>query len=137
MRRVDGILLESDDVALAAVLVRAGVAYLQRANGSVPHAALRLRDQLAAFAARETAALLASAERESANPAVTLTVEDSFPQQMTVRTACGLLGLSPQAVRGHCRSGALAAIRSPAGNWQIDAHSAAAMAARRKERRDD
>ena len=134
MRRIDGVVLDGQDLALAAVLVRLGVAYLQRANGGVPPEALQLRDELAGFAARETSAVLVSAECETAKPAAMVIVAESLPAEMTVQAAAGLIGISPQAVRGLCRSGVLTAIRSVAGHWQICADSAAALAARRKER---
>ena len=133
MHRVDGVLLKDDQLALAAVLVRLGVAYLQRVNGTVPADALQLRDELAGFAARETSAVLVSAECETAKPAAMVIVAESLPAEMTVQAAAGLLGISPQAVRGLCRSGVLTAIRSVAGHWQICADSAAALAARRRQ----
>jgi hypothetical protein len=135
VRYTAGVVLDGEDLALASVLARLGVAYLQRVNGSAPAAAVRLRDQLQAFA-RETTSVLISDERETAKPAAVVVVGESLPQMMTVRAAAGLLGISPQAARGLCRAGDLLATRSPAGAWQIDADSAAALAARRKERND-
>jgi hypothetical protein len=133
LRRCDGVILEGEDIALAAVLVWRGVEYLQRRDATVPARALQLRDELAAFAARESAAAVVSVPGEPGNLAATVVVAESFPQQMTVQAAAGLLGISPQAVRGLCRSGALLATRSPAGgHWQIDMASTAALAARRK-----
>lgn len=129
MHRAAGVLLDGDDIRLAAVLVRLGVAYLQRVNGTVPAAALALRDQLAAFA-RETSPPLASAMRETGKPAAAAIVADSGAQMMTVRMACELTGLSPQAVRGHCRTGKLLATRTPAG-WQIDPATLASLARRK------
>lgn len=131
MRYVDGVVLEGQDLALDAVLVRLGVAHLQRVNGTVPATAIRLRDELAAFAARETAAVVVSASCETAKPAAMVIVAESLPAEMTVQAAAGLLGISPQAVRGLCRSGALLAVRGP-GGWRIGADSAADLAAKRK-----
>lgn len=135
MRYTAGVVLDGEDLPLAAVLARLGVAYLQRVNGTVPAAAVQLRDQLAAFAA-ETTSVLVSDERETAKPGAAVTVAGSGPQMMTVRAAAGLLGISPQAARGLCRAGGLLATRDAAGHWQIDADSAA-LAARRKGLRDD
>lgn len=132
MRRVDGVVLDGQDLALAAVLARLGVAWLERRDGTVPPAALRLRDQLAAFA-RETTSVVVSDDRESRNPSCLPIVAQSVPAEMTAHAAAGLLGISPQAVRGMCRSGALIAVRSAAGHWRIDTGSAAVLAARRRE----
>jgi len=135
VRYTAGVLLDGEDLALTAVLARLGVAYLQQRNGAAPAAAVRLRDQLAAFAA-ETASVLVSDGRETAKPPGAVIVGQSLPQMMTVRAAAGLLGISPQAARGLCRTGELTAIRDAAGHWQIDTGSAAALAARRKDRND-
>lgn len=131
MRRVDGVVLDGQDVVVAALLVRIGAAYLLRVNGSVPPGALRLRDELNAFAARETASAEASAGRESAKADISPTVAESAPK-VTVKDAARILGISEQAVTARCRSGALTAVRSAAGHWQINAESAQAVAARRK-----
>ena len=132
MRYTAGVVLEGDDLAVAAVLARLGVAYLQHRNGTAPAAAVRLRDQLAAFAA-ETVSVLVSDGCETAKPPGGVIVGESVPQMMTVRAAAGLLGISPQATRGLCRTGQLLATRSPAGHWRIDTDSAAVLAARRKD----
>lgn len=133
MRRIDGVLLEGEDIALAAVLARLGVAYLQRVNGSAPPAALQLRDELAAFA-RRTSPAQVTVTGEPANLPAAVIVADSAPQQMTAAQAAAVLGVTVQHACRLCRSGALVAIRTPAGHWQVDADSAAALAERRKER---
>ena len=128
----DGVLLEGDDIRVAAVLGRLGVAALERANGgAVPAAAVALRDQLAGFAA-ETAKVVVSDGRAAAKPGGVVVLAGSGHAQMTVRAAATLLGVSPQRVRGLCRAGVLLATRDPAGRWAIDANEAAALAARRK-----
>jgi hypothetical protein len=129
VRYVGGVVLEDDDVALAHVLVRIAVAYLQRVNGAAPPDALALRDQLAAFARNPSEQV--SGQRETAKPAEAAEVEISLAQ-MTVKETAARLVLSEQRVRSLCRSGALVAAQSAAGRWQIDGASAAALAARRK-----
>jgi hypothetical protein len=131
VRRVGGVLLDGEDLALAEVLVRLGVAYLRYRDGTVPAAAVRMREQLTGFA-RETTAAQASAAGESAKPSAAVIVAESAPAEMNVQEAAGLLGISPQAVRRLCRTGALVAALSPAGRWDIDPGSAAALAARRR-----
>lgn len=135
MRRVDGLLLDSGEILLADYLVRHGVDYLQRRNGgSIDPRAVALRDRLAAFAGRETVAVVVNGRRESSEPAAAVIVTESLPAEMTVQVqaVAGWLRISPQAVRGLCRTGKLLATRGPAGHWRIDTHSAAALAARRE-----
>lgn len=129
MRRVDGFLLEGREVAWAAVAMRLWADQLHRRDGALPAGVLELRDELAAFAARERVAAVVSVERESASPAAAVIVADS----LTAQDAATVLQISPQAVRALCRSGVLLAIRTAAGHWQIDSGSAVALAARRKE----
>jgi len=128
VRYVGGVVLEGDDVALAYVLVRIAVAYLQRVNGAVAPDALVLRDQLAVFARKPSGQV--SGERETAKPADAAAVA-ILVAQMTVREAAALLVLTEQRVRSLCRSGALVAVKSAAGHWQIDGASAAALARRK------
>jgi hypothetical protein len=130
VRRVDGVLLQGDEIAVAAVLARIAVAYLQRRNGTAPAAARQLAADLTT-AARGTASALVSTERgiDQAPAAVTVT---GWPPTQTVRAAAAQLGLKERRVRGLCQDGHLIATRSPAGHWQIDAASVAAEAARRK-----
>jgi hypothetical protein len=130
VRRVSGVVLEGEDLALAAVLVRIGAAHLQRVNGAVPPAALCLRDQLAAFAL-ETASVLVDDLPETAKPAAAVIVADS-PARIGTDAAAAQLQVSTQAVCSMCRRGELLASQSPAGHWQIDPGSVAALAARRK-----
>ena len=133
MRRVGGVLLEGREILLADWLVRQAVDYLgRRDGGTLPAGALELRDRLAAFAGRETVAVVVSAGRETGKAAAAVVVEESSPQQMTAPAAAALIGVTVQAARGWCRDGTLLATRSPAGHWQVDANSAAGMAARRK-----
>lgn len=69
--------------------------------------------------------------RESGSPDIALVMPGS--PQITVREASALLGgISEQAVRALCRSRALTSVKTRSG-WEIDADSAAALAARRKE----
>lgn len=133
MRYVDGVLLEGRDILLADYLVRQGAEYLQRRNGGdLPPGAAALCERLAVFAGRETVAVVVSRERESGKAAAAVVVEDSRPAEMTAPAAAGLIGVSAQAVRGWCRDGTLLATKDAAGRWQVDAGSAAGMAARRK-----
>lgn len=133
MRRVDGILLSPAEVILAARLVKAGVAAAGQRNGWYSPPAVQLRDQLTAFAReyqRETASVQVDGDRESAKlPAVVIVAGSAGTQ--TVGAAAGLLGFSPQHVRGLCRDGALTAARTAAG-WQIEEWSVTALAARRE-----
>jgi len=124
VRYVDGVVLEGDDIALAHVLIRIAVAYRNRVNGAVTPAELALRDRLAVFA--RTPSGQVSGERETAKPA------EAPPVAISVPEAAALLVLTEQRVRSLARSGALIAVKSAAGHWQIDADSAAALAARRK-----
>lgn len=125
MRYVGGVVLDDDDVGLAYVLVRIAVAYLQRVNGTVPPDAVALRDQLATFAARKPSGQVNGAH-ETAKPA------ETAPVAISVQEAAAQLVLTEQRVRSLCRSGALVAVQSAAGRWQIDGASAAALAERRK-----
>jgi hypothetical protein len=135
VHRVDGVVLEGPDILLADYLVRQGVEYLQRRNGgAVPARALRLRDQLAAFAARETVAVVVSGPGETAKPAAAVIVEGS-PARIGTHAAAAKLQVSTQAIRGMCRRGALAADRTPTG-WRIEEWSVAEEAARRQEERE-
>jgi hypothetical protein len=129
VRQVGGVLLDGQDVALAAVLARIGVAWLQRTNGTVPAEALFLRDQLTE-AARKLAAQ-ASGQAGSAEAAAAVGVAESGPAEMTTAQAAAVLGISGRAVRSLCRTGALDAVLSRTG-WRIDAGSVTAEAARRK-----
>jgi hypothetical protein len=129
--RLDGIRLTGEETRWAAWLIRVGVTTVESRDGTVPAAALRLRDQLARFARREPADPQASVIAETANspggsdPAVS-------DRQITVTAAAARLGVSEQAVRRWCRSGDLIAWRdAPAGPWIIDEHSADALAASR------
>jgi len=132
VRYTAGVVLDGEDLVRLARLVRDGVVYRQRTNGGgVQPADLSLRDQLLAFAA-ETASVQVSEPAKAAKVAASVTVAESLSAEMTVQAAAGLLGISPQAVRGLCRTGDLIATRDAAGRWQIDADSAAALAARRK-----
>jgi hypothetical protein len=125
VRYVGGVVLDDDDVGLAYVLVRIAVAYLQRVNGAVPPDAVALRDQLATFAARKSSGQVNSAH-ETAKPA------GAGAMAISVQQAAAQLVLTEQRVRSLCRSGALVAVQSAAGRWQIDADSATALAARRR-----
>jgi hypothetical protein len=127
---VDGVLLSPEELAIAAVLARLGVAHLERKNGGAPPAAIRLRDQLAAFAARETASVQASATRENTK-ALTAAGAALSAGETRVSAAAAQLGVSLQTVRSMCRRGALVAVRTVHG-WQIDAGSLAEAAQRRK-----
>ena len=134
MRRVDGLELSPDEVILAARRVSAGVAASERRNGCASPPAVQLRDQLAAFAReyqRETASVLGSDGRETAKlPAVVIVAGSARTQ--TVGAAAGLLGISPQHVRGLCRDGELTAVKAVTG-WRIEEWSVADLAARRAE----
>lgn len=121
--RVTGLLLLPGEAALAAYLVRAGVATIEQRNGSAPADAVHLRDQLAAFAreTRETSTAQARARRESSERLILADPAGSPDMQaMTVTEAAGLLGVSEQTIRSRCRRGDLPAARSPAGRWLID-----------------
>lgn len=134
MRRVGGVLLEGREILLADWLVRQAVDYLgRRDGGTLPAGALELRDRLAAFAGRETVAVVVGGERESPAGAAAVIVTESSPQQMTAPAAAALIGVTVQAARGWCRDGTLLATRSPAGHWQVDANSAAEIARQRRE----
>jgi excisionase family DNA binding protein len=129
-QELDGIRLSADEAALAAVLVRAGVAALGQRNGQVPAAALRLRDELASFA-REIRFAQVGGSRETAKlPGG----QDAPPsgQRVTVAEAAARSGFSPQYVRRLCASDELTAVRSPGGAWLIDEWSLDELAARRE-----
>jgi hypothetical protein len=142
MRQVDlnGVLFEDGpEVRVAAAVFRIFARQAERSEGGVPPIVLALRDRLAervAFAGESTRNPLASGddgrifEGESGSPDIALVVPGS--PQITVRDAAPLLGLSEQAVRALCRSRALASVKTRAG-WEIDADSAAALAARRRK----
>jgi hypothetical protein len=136
MRRADGLELSPDEVILAARLVAAGVAAAERRNGSASAPAVHLRDQLAGFAReylRETASVQVDGDRETAKlPAVVYVAGSAATTQVTATAAAGRLGVSPQHVRGLCRAGALAAVKS-GGGWRIEGWSVAEIAARRRE----
>jgi hypothetical protein len=141
MRRVGGVLLEGDEITLADHLVRKGVEFLQRRNGGVPPRYLALRDRLAAEAGREVVAVVtdrgspgAQASAVGGSAAASGAVIVSGSRSMTAQEAAALLGITDRAVRNLCQSGDLIARRGPAARWAIDAGSAEALAARRKER---
>jgi hypothetical protein len=137
VRRVNlsGVLLDGPEVRVAAAVFRIVARQMERTEGGVTPVVLVLRDELAAFAA-ETRDRAAASENAwttfgaESGPADIALVVPGLPQ-MTVRDAAGLLGLSEQAVRALCRSRALTSVKTRAG-WEIDADSAAALAARRK-----
>jgi hypothetical protein len=134
--RLDGVRLADDEVALVAALVRAGVAAIESRNGSVPPAALWVRDRLAMFA-RRTSYAQARAPGEHANMAVASSPPPSAAR-VTVAEAAARTGYSPQHIRRLCDSGALTAARSAAGAWEIEAWSLEKLAARQGNRmRDD
>lgn len=137
MRRIDlnGVLLEGPEVRIAAAVFRIFARRMERSDGTVTPAVLALRDQLAASARESCENPLTGGgdgttfAGESDPADIALIVPESAP--MTVRDAAGLLGLSEQAVRALCRSRALAAVMTR-GGWEIDACSAADLAAARK-----
>jgi len=133
VRQVGGVVLEGDEIRLAAYLVRLGTAALERRAGAVPAVAAALRDQLARFAA-EPAPPQASATGEHANLPGAAGLASSGPR-ISVAAAAALAGHSPQHIRRLCRRGDLAATRpaGPDGPWEIDEGSAAAYARRRKD----
>jgi Helix-turn-helix domain len=130
VQRVGGELLDSREVALAAVLVHHGILHYQRVNATLPDGALDFRDQLVASARRNLPAEVSAGDGGAEATAVV--VVPDFPAEMTTQVAAGLLGISPRAVRDLCDSGALIAAKGPAGQWRIDAGSVAALAAQRK-----
>jgi hypothetical protein len=123
--------LEGAELRMVAALVAIGVRHLERTDGGVQPDACRLRDELAAFA---RATRLASGgpgrgcAAESGMPDIDLMMPGS---PLTVTAAAALLGISEQAVRARCSSGSLAAVKGR-GGWEIDAGSAAALAAVRR-----
>lgn len=130
MRYVDGVVLEGQDVALTARLVELGVDRLQRVNGTVPPDALRMRDELAMFA-RRSSLVQVTGNGAHANVLDPADPAASVPQA-TVAEAAEQTGYSAQHIRRMCASGALAAIRSAAGHWQIDGWSLEKLAAQRR-----
>lgn len=136
VRYVGGVLLEGREILLTDWLIRQAVDYVRRRDGRLPGGAQELAAGLSAFAGRETVAVVASGPRESGKPAAAVIVQDSRPAEMTASDVAALLGITRQAVCGACRSGKLLASKTPAGQWRVDAASAAAAAARRKGPRD-
>jgi hypothetical protein len=128
VRRVDGVVLDGQEAALAAWLIVRGIRYTERTDATIPGGAVKLLAELSAFA-RESTLVEVSAVRESGKAAV-VTVEAG---SLTTAQAAALLDLTRQQVGALCRDGALAAERTAAGPWRIDPGSAAALAARRKK----
>lgn len=129
--RLGGIRLSDGEAALAAALVRAGIAAIEQRHGQVPAAAFRLRDELVMFA-RRTSAAQASTDREHANmPSEPEAPVSELP--VTVAEAAARSGYSPQHVRRLCASGELAAARTPGGAWMVEEWSLAVLAAQRRE----
>ena len=133
--KLSGVRLSDEETRLAAYLVRAGVAAIERQSGTLPAAAVRLRDQLDMFARRISYAQ-ASAESEPANlPACPDPAESAslLHRQISVTAAAALAGVSRQHIRRLCRRGVLIAAWSPAGTWQIELWSLEELAARRRK----
>jgi hypothetical protein len=141
MRRVDlnGVLLEGPEVRIAAAVFHIAARQMEQNEGTVTPVVLVLRDKLAAFAREGRQNPLTGGNDgrtfagESGSPDIALVLAESLPAEMTAQAAAGLLAISPQSVRGLCRTGQLLATRSPAGHWRIDTDTVAALAARRKE----
>lgn len=133
MQSVHGIIIEGDEACLLAALVRVAVRHLERIDGAAPAAALGLRERLDAFDDAIRAGTLTSGTSgqhcaaASGFPDIDLAV----PGSLAVRDVAQLAGISHQAVTARCRSGSLDAVRTR-GRWEIDAGSAAALAASRK-----
>ena len=132
--RLGGVRLSDGETALAAALVRAGIAAIEQRHGQVPAAAFRLRDELVMFA-RRTSAAQAGPDREHANmPSEPEASGSELP--VTVAEAAARSGYSPQHVRRLCASGVLVSDRAPGGAWMVEEWSLAVLAARRKEHDD-
>jgi hypothetical protein len=130
VKAIEGLLLTREEAAAVALLARAGADALQRRNGAIPAAAVRLVEQLAEFG-RRTPDVQDSGIAEPANPDGCPDPASSGPR-IGVTAAATRLGVSPQAVRRWCRRGDLSARRDrPGGPWTIDTRSADALAARR------
>jgi hypothetical protein len=127
---VDGFLLNRIEAAGTAALIRIAVAQLQRVNGTAPASAIALAAALERFA--RTSSPQADAGREHANLPDSADLALSGPR-IGVTAAAELAGYSPQHIRLLCRRGELLAVRSPSGGWEIDEHSAAMIARRRKD----
>jgi len=129
MPRVDGYLLDAGQAAVLARALRGRIRDAERLDGGAPKDWRDLAAELAAFS-RETTVVQVSAVRESGKAAVVTVGAES----LTTGQAAGLLGLTRQRVGALCRSGDLAAMQTAGGHWRVDRASAAALAARRKER---
>lgn len=131
MRRVDGVVLEGDDILLADYLIRNGVEYLQRRNGGVSARALTLHHQFAAEAARNQPAQV-SVAAGSAEADTGMLVTDC-PREMAAQVAAARLGVTSRTVRNWCHAGGPLIGRKQGSRWVIEEWSVTALAAKRKD----
>lgn len=124
-------MINGQEAAQLARHVRRSIRQATRDDGAVPASDMKLLARLSAYA-RESTQAQVSVMRESRKAAV-VTVEAG---SLSTAQAGELLDLTRQRVGALCRSGVLAAVQTAAGHWQVDLASAAALAARRKERDD-
>ena len=125
--------LTSPEIALAAVVFKLYAQDAAGREGGVHRGVLALRDRLVAFARENSMRTLPLAsggqrfEPESGMGTLPLAV----PEFLTTAQAAAVIGISEQAVTARCRSRGLIAVKTR-GGWEIDADSAAALAARRR-----
>jgi hypothetical protein len=130
--RLAGLLLSREEARRLAILAGLGMAHLEQRNGCIAPDAVRLVEELEGFGRRNTRLQVSDAGESAKPPGPPVPAGSPGMDWTGASETAQLLGVSDQAARQFCRSGALIADRIPAnGPWITDKRSAVALAARR------